>query len=35
MTSNDSEERKDVSLPPSLFTSNPRLTPWDTNPLDK
>ncbi len=35
MTSNDSEARKDGSLPPSLFTSNPRLAPWDTYPLDK
>jgi hypothetical protein len=35
MTSNDSGARKDGSLPPSLLTSGPRLTPLDTYPLDK
>ncbi len=35
MTFKDTEARKDGSLPPSLFISNPRLTPWDIYPLDK
>jgi hypothetical protein len=35
MTFNDTEARKEGSLPLSLFISDPRIKPWDIYPLDK
>jgi hypothetical protein len=35
MTFNDTERRKDGSLPPFFFTNNPRLTSWDIYALEE